>query len=409
MSSDPEQTRLARTLGTGDAVVVGLGSMIGAGVFAALGPAAQAAGAGLLWGLALAGGVAYCNATSSAQLAALYPQSGGTYVYGRERLGPFWGYLAGWGFVVGKLASCAAMALTFGAYTAPEAARPLAVAAVVTLVVVNLLGVRKTAGATKAIVAVVLVALAAIVVAAFSGATSPPDLLATTPRGVLQAAGILFFAFAGYARIATLGEEVTDPGRTIPRAIPLALGITLGVYGLVAVSALLAVGPDALADASAPLVAAVESGRLAGVAPLVRVGAAVASLGVLLSLLAGVSRTAFAMATDGKLPRALAAVHPRFRVPHRAEVAAGVLVAVVAATGDVGGAIGFSSVTVLIYYAITNASALTLAAHERRWPRWLAWAGMLGCLVLAVSLPAASVAAGAVVLIVGAAVYAVRS
>ena len=105
--------------------------MIGAGVFAAIGPAAEAAGSGLLIGLAVAAVVAYCNATSSAQLAAIYPASGGTYVYGRERLGPLWGFLAGWGFVVGKTASCAAMALTFGAYAGPDARRaPLAVGAV---------------------------------------------------------------------------------------------------------------------------------------------------------------------------------------------------------------------------------------------------------------------------------------
>jgi basic amino acid/polyamine antiporter, APA family len=409
MSSDPEQTRLARKLGTGDAVVMGLGSMIGAGVFAALGPAAQAAGAGLLWGLALAGGVAYCNATSSAQLAARYPESGGTYVYGRERLGPLWGYLAGWGFVTGKLASCAAMALTFGWYVAPRAARPLAVVAVIALVVVNLLGVQKTVRTTKALVAVVLATLVAIVAAALTGATAPPDLLDTTPRGVLQAAGILFFAFAGYARIATLGEEVIDPARTIPRAIPLALVITLGIYGLVAVSALLTVGPDALAGATAPLLRAVEAGQLAVVVPLVRVGAAVASLGVLLSLLVGVSRTAFAMAANGDLPGALAGVHPRSKVPHRAEIAAGTLVALAAATLDLRTAIGFSSVTVLTYYAITNAAAATLAADERCWPRWLAGAGMLGCLVLAVNLPATSVVAGAAVLAAGAAIYAMRS
>ncbi|GAA3496166.1 hypothetical protein GCM10019016_032670 [Streptomyces prasinosporus] len=113
-SAAPGTPGLRRTLGTGDAVVVGLGAMLGAGIFAALAPAARAAGSGLLLGLAVAAVVAYCNADSSARLAALYPASGGTYVYGRERLGEFWGYLAGWAFVVGKTASCAAMALTVG-------------------------------------------------------------------------------------------------------------------------------------------------------------------------------------------------------------------------------------------------------------------------------------------------------
>ena len=158
MSRGPE---LARRLGTGDAVVIGLGSMIGAGVFAAFAPAAEAAGAGLLIGLALAAAVAYCNATASAQLAAQYPTSGGTYVYGRERLGPWWGFLAGWGFVVGKTASCAAMALTFAAYAVPPAGdAPAAVAAVLALTAVNYRGITRTAGLTRVLVAVVLVALA---------------------------------------------------------------------------------------------------------------------------------------------------------------------------------------------------------------------------------------------------------
>jgi basic amino acid/polyamine antiporter, APA family len=407
------QPSLARRLTTGDAVVVGLGAMIGAGVFAAIGPAAQAAGAGLLIGLALAAAVAYANATSSAQLAAIYPQSGGTYVYGRQRLGPFWGYLAGWGFVVGKTASCAAMALTFGAYAWSEQARPLAVAAVVALTSVNLAGVRKTAGLTRVIVVVVLASLAAVVTAAFGGGAVDggylADLTVGGPLGILQAAGLLFFAFAGYARIATLGEEVVDPRTTIPRAIPLALGITLVVYATVAVAALLAAGPDALADADAPLAAAVEAGHLDVLVPAVAIGATVASLGVLLSLLVGVSRTTFAMARDRELPGVLDAVSERARVPHRAELAVAVVVIVLVLAVDLRGAIGFSSFAVLGYYAIANASAWTLSAEERRWPRWLAGGGVVGCLVLAFTLPWTSVVAGAGVLLVGAIVWLIRN
>ncbi|MGA9375678.1 MAG: APC family permease, partial [Mycobacterium sp.] len=241
--SDPQ---LQRRLGVFDAVVIGLGSMIGAGIFAALGPAAAAAGSGLLAGLAVAAVVAYCNATSSARLAAQYPQSGGTYVYGRERLGDFWGYLAGWAFVVGKTASCAAMALTVGAYTWPAHAHAVGVAAVVALTAVNYRGVEKSALLTRVIVAVVLAVLALVVVISLSSGHAEVGRLDIgadiTVGGVLQAGGLLFFAFAGYARIATLGEEVRDPARTIPRAIPLALGITLVVYATVAVAVLSVLG-----------------------------------------------------------------------------------------------------------------------------------------------------------------------
>ena len=406
-------SRLARRLDTGDAVVVGLGAMLGAGVFAAFGPAADAAGSGILVALGLAAVVAFANATSSAQLAALHPESGGTYVYGRERLGPFWGFLAGWGFVVGKLASCGAMALTFGSYVAPAHARPLAIAAVVALVAVNWFGIEKTAFATRAIVAVVLFALALVVVAAVFGGELDAERLTPVlgdggPYGLLQAAGILIFAFAGYARIATLGEEVREPERTIPRAIPVALGLVLAVYAVVAVAALAVAGGDGLVTA-APLLAVVEAGSLDELGPAVRVGAAVASAGVLLSLLAGVSRTAFAMAANSDLPRWLDAVHPRHRVPHRAELVVGAVVVALVAVADLREAIGFSSFAVLVYYAIANASALTLTRPERRWPRWLAVLGVLGCAALALSLPFVAVGAGAAVLAAGALGYLART
>jgi basic amino acid/polyamine antiporter, APA family len=399
---------LARRLGTTDAVVIGLGSMIGAGVFAAFGPAARAAGTGLLIGLALAAVVAYCNATASAQLAAQYPESGGTYVYGRERLGPWWGFLAGWAFVVGKTASCAAMALTFAAYAVPPPwQRPVAVAAVVVLVAVNYRGVTRTAGLTRILVAVVLCALAAGVLAGLVGGDPDGDRLLTWTAGeqgwygVLQSAGLLFFAFAGYARIATMGEEVRDPARTIPRAIPLALGIAVVVYAVVAVTLLLTLGPDRIAGSAAPLADAVDAGTWDWASPVVRIGAAAAALGALLGLVAGVGRTGLAMARTGDLPRGLAAVHPRYRVPHRAEVVLGALVCVLVLTVDLRAVIGFSSFGVLLYYLVANLAAFTQTARHRRWPRVLQVAGAVGCLVLAATLPWQSVAAGVVVLLVG--------
>jgi APA family basic amino acid/polyamine antiporter len=407
MSAEPG--RLARRLGLFDAVVIGLGAMIGAGVFTAIGPASAAAGSGLLIGLVIAAVVAYCNATSSAQLAALHPESGGTYVYGRARLGPFWGYLAGWGFVVGKTASGAAMALTFGAHAAPAWQRPLAVGAVVALTAVNLQGVTKTAWLTRVIVAIVLVALVAVIAGALLGGAASPDHLGPLTdggwSGILESAGLLFFAFAGYARLATLGEEVVDPARTIPRAIPLALGITLAVYAMVAVAALLAAGPGALARSEAPLDTAVRAGTLDALAPAVRVGGTVAAAGVLLSLLVGVSRTAFAMAANGDLPRWLDAVHPARRVPHHAELVVGCVVVATVVLIDLRQAIGFSSFAVLTYYAIANAAALTLAPEQRRWPRPLALLGVVGCVVLALALPIRTVLTGGAVLGVGALVW----
>jgi APA family basic amino acid/polyamine antiporter len=411
--ADAAPSRLARRLGLLDAVTIGLGAMIGAGVFSAYGPAARAAGRGLLAGLLVAAAVAYCNALSTAQLAALHPESGGAYAYGRRRLGPLWGFLAGWGFVVGKVASCAAMALTFASYAFPSCARPVAVGAVLVVVAVNHFGVRATARVTRGIVATVLLSLALVVAAvAFGGRADPSRLwppFEGDPGGVLQAAGFLFFAFAGYARLATLGEEVVDPARVIPRAIPLALGIALLVYATVAVALLLTLDAGAIAAADAPLASAVEAGSLAWLSPAVRVGAAVASLGVLLSLLAGVGRTAFAMAANRDLPHGLAAVHPRHRVPHRAQAAAGLLVATAVALADLRSAIGFSSFAVLLYYAVANAAAWTLPRGERRWPRWVSAAGLVGCVAVAASLPLSSVVAGGALLGAGAVVHLART
>jgi basic amino acid/polyamine antiporter, APA family len=401
---------LARRLGTGDAVVIGLGSMIGAGVFAAFGPAAAAAGSGLLIGLALAAGVAYCNAVASAQLAAEYPTSGGTYVYGRERLGAWWGFTAGWGFVIGKTASCAAMALTFASYAVGGslwAQRGVAIAGIVVLTAVNYRGITRTARLARVLVAASILALAVIAVAVATSGGARSANVSGLPfghgglYGIAQSAGLLFFAFAGYARIATLGEEVRDPSRTIPRAIPIALGLTVAIYVVVGVAVLFAAGPDALAMSRAPIVTALGRAGADWASPVARAGAVVASLGALLALIAGVGRTALAMGREGDLPRWLSSVHPRHRVPDHAELALGAVVSVLVLTTDLRGAIGFSSFGVLAYYAIANASAFTQDAEHRRWPRVLNAAGLVACVALMATLPWQSAAAGAAVFAIG--------
>jgi basic amino acid/polyamine antiporter, APA family len=396
--------RLQRRLGLLDAVTVGAGSMIGAGVFSAWAPAADAAGTGVLIGLVLAAAVAFCNATSSAQLAAVHPESGGTYVYGRRQLGALWGYVAGWGFVVGKTASCVAIALTAGAYLWPQHARLVGVAAVVAVAIVNVGGLSRTVLVTKGLLAIALVALVAVVIAGWSSPTTsltritPVD---TSPAGVLRAGGFLFFAFAGYARIATLGEEVRDPATTIPKAIPRALAGVLAVYTVVAVTVLAALPVDAIAASDAPLGLVVRTSPLDWLTPIVRIGAGIAALGVLLNLIPGVSRTVLAMARRHELPHWLATIDDRRAVPLRAEVTVAAVVVGLTATLDLRGAIGFSGVTILTYYAITNAACLTLPADRRRWPVALAGAGLAGCLALAVMLPAAAVIAGIGVLVLG--------
>ena len=303
------------------------------------------------------------------------------------------------------------MALTFASYVVPGpgwARRVVAVVAVAGLTGLNYRGVRKTATLARALLTISLIVLTTVVIGIAVGGkasaahlTGWPGLGAGGAYGVLQAAGLLFFAFAGYARIATLGEEVREPARTIPRAILTALGLTAGLYLIVALAALSAAGPRALAGALAPLAVALHAAGAGALDPVVRIGAAAASLGALLSLLAGIGRTSLAMARYRDLPTWLGAVHPRFRVPHHAEVALGVLVSALAATLDLRAVIGFSSFGVLIYYAIANAAAYTQPATQRRWPRPLNLLGLAGCLLLVATLPWQSAAAGTAMFTIG--------
>lgn len=397
-----------------DAVAIGAGAMLGAGVFTVFAPAALGAGAWLPVAILIAGAVAYCNAVSSARLAVRHPESGGAYVYGRERLGELWGYLAGWSFVVGKIASCAAMALTFASYLLPGWEKPVAAGAVLALTVLNHRGIRRSTLVVKILLACVLAVLAAVAVTMLlSGrlaAVAQVEGLGPWPGsfGVLGAAGMVFFAFAGYARVTTLGGEVRDPRTTIPRATTLALGGVLLLYLVMGTGLLIVLGRERLSTTDTPMVDAVQVAGFPWLTPVVVAGAAVAGLGALLSLLLGVSRTTAAMAADGHLPRPLAAVHERFGSVYRAEALIAVVVIALVLLTDLRGAIAFSSFGVLVYYAITNASALRLGPDEPRPPLVVPLAGLVGCVVLACSLPLGTVITGTAVLALGAGLWWVR-
>lgn len=431
-NSSSVTAELERRLGQTDAVVVGLGAMIGAGVFVAFAPAAARAGS-LVWvSLAVAAVIAVCNALSSARLAARFPAAGGTYVYGRELLGPLPGFLAGWGFVVGKTASCAAMALTVGLYLWPANAHIVAAVAVLALTLLSVFGVQRTATASKVLVGIVVAVLALFVAVAWlsqagagagadadaggdavavAGAVAVPGVddqgwVART-LGVLGGAGFCFFAFAGYARIATLGEEVKDPARTIPRAVVIAIVAVIAVYSVVLATVIHVLGVGGVAGAQAPVLAAARDLTGSGwLAPVVQLAAGLAALGALLGGILGVSRTTMAMARDRHLPVRLAAVHPTSKTPYVAELCVGVLVAVIVLVADVRQAIGFSSFAVLVYYLVANTAALRLDRDLRRLPAWVPLLGGIGCVAVAGSLPWESVVGGVVVFLLGGLVYA---
>ena len=445
MSAGAVPAALSRRLGLRDAVVIGLASMIGAGAFVSLGAAQDLAGSLAPAAVLVAAVVALCNATSTAQLAAQHPAAGGTYHYGRERLGPWWGFLAGWCFVIGKTASCAAMALVVAAYLVPEPfQRPVAALLVVVLTAVNLVGITRTAVLARVLVTVALAALvltgvrllAGIVAGgptggagdgAGAGTWEVPGPLSGQAAGlwdggiaavagageggalgivlaVAQAAALMFFAFAGYARVATLGEEVVAPRRTIPRAILLALAAVGALYLVLSVIlVLVGPAPGEQGWGPAPFRAALDAVGASGVwAVVVTIGAVAAASGALLALVAGISRTVLAMARERDLPPVLAHVSPRFSVPQRAEAAAGIaVVLLVLLASDVLVAIAASSFGVLLYYAVANLAALTQTGQWRLFPKAMQWIGLAGCVLLVAALPGRTIVAGLVLVAVG--------
>jgi len=392
---------LARVVGLPGAILLGLGSIVGTGAFVSIGIAAGVAGPSVLVAIAVGALLATCNGLSSAQLAAAHPVSGGTYEYGYRFLGPALGFSAGWMFLCAKSASAATAALGFAGYAldmfgVSDSGWRIGVAVagtgVLTLLVVG--GMRRSNAANAAVVGFTLLTLGAFVVWGMPTVFERgPQTLRGTFAGMsdlgslLEASALMFVAYTGYGRIATLGEEVRAPRRTIPRAIVATLAVSAALYigvGLVAVGT---VGAGELArltaDTAAPLEEAARSFSGPGLAGLLALGAITAMLGVLLNLLLGLSRVLLAMARRGDAPAPLAAIEAGSGSPRRAVLAVGGAIALIALVGDVRVTWSFSAFTVLVYYAITNLAALRLPIEARLFPRWISAAGLAGCLGLA--------------------------
>lgn len=382
---------LRRVLGVRGATIVGLGAMLGTGVFAAWTPALALAGGALLLALAIAAVIAALNATSTASLARVLPQSGGAYAYGREFLSRPAGVVAGYAFVLGKAASAGAAALTIGAYSWPGNERVVGLAAIVLALALDLRGIVKSVRVTAVLALVVLAILGVLSVAAFARLPSMSAPTASLPDasaiGVLAATGILFVAFAGYARITVLGEEVRHPRRTIPRAMIASFAIVIATYAVLGVVVLASVSAG-IALTAAPLEAIADAVSSSALVVAVRVAAVIAAGAVLLSLIAGIGRTLFAMGRGGDAPAILGRVTATTGVPSAAEVSAAVLAAAVVMVGGIGIALGLSAALILTYYGVAH---LAVLARVRRgdFPRALgvsAALGLAGCLVVVVGL-----------------------
>ena len=415
-SASPPPPQLRRELGVIGATFLGLGSIVGTGVFVSIGIAAGIAGASAALAVGLAAFVAAFNGSSSAQLAAAHPVSGGTYEYGYRFLSPTAGFLAGWSFLLAKSASAATAAIGFSGYTlnlfevSDSWIVPLAVGGVVAIVLVVLAGIQRSSQVNVVVVSITLLALAAFVVIAlgdFDSGNFSPFLAGeeATGFGFLEATALMFVAYTGYGRIATLGEEVHHPRRTIPLAIGTTLATTAVVYVAVAIAAVGAVGADDFASVTdttaAPLEAIARAIDQPVIATLIAIGAITAMLGVLLNLILGLSRVLLAMGRRRDMPAATARIDSSGRTPYVAVIVIGVVVTVLAATGDIRLTRSFSAFNVLIYYALTNAAALRLSGESRLFPRWLAVAGLISCLFLVLFVDPGIWVAGLVVLLVG--------
>ena len=413
-------TSLRRELGLGGAILMGLGAILGTGVFVSIGIGAGIAGSAVIPAIVIAALLALCNALSAAQLAAAHPVSGGTYEYGYRYLNHWLGFVAGWMFLCAKSASAATAALGLAGYLvyrldlAASWQIPLALLAVVALTAIVLTGMRRSNRANTLIVGITLVALTVLVVAGLPQALGDGYARLTDftvnghPVGLaelLQASALMFVAFTGYGRIATLGEEVHAPERTIPRAILTTLTISAVVYIAVAVVAVGILGSGALAAATrgdaAPLQRVADALSTPGVAWLVAIGAMTAMLGVLLNLILGLSRVLLAMGRRRDMPSAFARLNDDASTPTIAVLVVGLIILGLTAIGSVETTWSFSAFTVLIYYALTNAAALRLPATNRRYPRVFSWIGLAGCLGLAFWVDAAVWMSGLALLAIG--------
>lgn len=378
-----------RTLTLRNSIFLGLSSMIGAGLFINIAPAATISSYSLLFGLLIASILAFSNASSSAQLARLYPETGGTYVYARKVLGNSSSLVAGTTFIIGKIISSIAIALTFGHYLYPSSHKIAGIALVFTIGTVNYFGASKTASVAKWFVYSVLGILLFYIFSVVSSDNFNfviPITKGLTVESLLLSSSIWFFAFTGYSRLATFGEEVVNPETIIPKAILTGLGITVSIYFLTTYATLGIINPDIIQNSLTPLKVAFDISRFSNFSFLISIASTIATASVLLALIPGISRVVVAMSRDNYLPESLGSIHSKFNSAYIADILVSIVVVVGILYFDVVEAVKLSSFFVLLYYSITNYSVIKIKESRRLYPVITAYFGLFGCLLLASSL-----------------------
>ena len=378
-----------RTLTLRNSIFLGLSSMIGAGLFINIAPAATISSYSLLFGLLIASILAFSNASSSAQLAGLYPETGGTYVYARKVLGNSSSLVAGTTFIIGKIISSIAIALTFGHYLYPSSHKIAGIALVFTIGTVNYFGASKTASVAKWFVYSVLGILLFYIFSVVSSDNFNfviPITKGLTVESLLLSSSIWFFAFTGYSRLATFGEEVENPETIIPKAILTGLGITVSIYFLTTYATLGIINPDIIQNSLTPLKVAFDISRFSNFSFLISIASTIATASVLLALIPGISRVVVAMSRDNYLPKSLGSIHSKFNSAYIADILVSIVVVVGILYFDVVEAVKLSSFFVLLYYSITNYSVIKIKESRRLYPVITAYFGLFGCLLLASSL-----------------------
>lgn len=403
----PTEKGLLRSLTLKDAVGVGLGAIIGAGIFVVTGIAAGVSGPAFLIGLLVAGIIAAFNALSSAQLAAIYPQSGGTYEYGYILINPIFGFSAGWMFLISKLTAAGVVAIGFGSYfyQLVPIGLPItfSVLAIVFLTLANYFGIKKAGILNLVIVTVTLLSLLYLI---FSGI---PEVKSDNFKpfapfgisGIAEAAALLFFAFTGYARIATLAEEVAEPKKTIPKAIIITIVTAILLYAAISIVAIGVIGTENMAGSTSPLQVVADALATPAISTIVTIGASTAMLGVLLSQILGISRMMLAMGRRGDLPPVFQRIHSRYRIPHIGILITGVVILLLTLLGSFEFIVRSATFTILLYYSITNIAALRQPKKDRMYGKIIPILGLIGCLAMSISLPLNVIISGVGLLLMG--------